>query len=59
MTNYQKAIKVRKTCETKSNCEDCKYFVNCKKYFYLQFTPLDVKIEDLAKVIIEEKWKVE
>ena len=58
MTNYQKAIKVRKVCETNSKCEECKYFVNCKKYFYLRFTPLDVNIKDLAKVINEEKWKV-
>ena len=58
MTNYQKAIKVRKVCETKSKCEDCEYFVNCKKHFYLRFTPLDVNIEDLANVIKEEKWKV-
>ena len=58
MTNYQKAIKVRKVCETTANCEECKYFVNCKKYFYLRFTPLDVNIKDLAKIINEEKWKI-
>ena len=58
MTIYQKAIKVRKVCESKSKCEDCKYFVNCKKWFYLRFTPLDVNIKDLAKTIKEEKWKV-
>ena len=56
MNIYQKAIKVRKACETKSKCEDCKYYDNCKKWFYLRFTPLDVNIKDLAEVIKEEKW---
>ena len=58
MTIYQKAIKVRKICETQTNCEKCIYYNNCRKYFYLRFTPLDVNIKDLAKVIKEEKWKV-
>ena len=55
---YQKAIKVRKVCETKEACNSCIYYNNCKKYFYLRFTPLDVNIKDLAKTIKEEKWKV-
>lgn len=58
MTNYQKAIKVRKICETQSKCEKCIYYNNCRKYFYLRFTPLDVNIKDLAVVIDEEKWNV-
>ena len=58
MTNYQKAIKVRKVCETQSVCENCKYYNNCKKWFYLRFTPLDVSIKDLSGVIKEEKWNV-
>lgn len=58
MTNYQKAIKVRKVCETQIKCECCKYFENCKKHFYLRFTPLDVKIEHLSQVIDEEKWTI-
>ena len=58
MNIYQKAIKVRKVCESKSKCEDCKYFVNCKKWFYLRFTPLDVRIKDLSEVIKEEKWDI-
>ena len=58
MTKYQKAIKVRKICETQSSCEKCIYYNNCRKYFYLRFTPLDVNIKDLAVVIDEEKWKV-
>ena len=58
MTNYQKAIKVRKICETQSTCEKCIYYNNCKKHFYLRFTPLDVKIEHLSQVIDEEKWSI-
>ena len=58
MTIYQKAIKVRKVCETKEACNTCIYYNNCKKYFSFIFTPLDVNIKDLANVINEEKWKV-
>ena len=58
MTNYQKAIKLRKYCETQNKCENCKYFDNCKKWFYLRFTPLDVTIKDLSEVIKEEKWDI-
>ena len=58
MTIYQKAIKVRKVCETQSVCERCKYYDYCKNHFYLRFTPLDVKIEHLSQVIDEEKWNV-
>ena len=58
MTNYQKAIKVRKVCETQSICERCKYYDYCKNHFYIRFTPLDVKIEHLSQVIDEEKWNV-
>ena len=31
---------------------------NCKKCFYLRFTPLDVTINDLSEVIKKEKWNV-
>ena len=58
MTSYQKAIKVRKVCETQSECKNCKYYNNCKKWFYLRFTPLDVTINDLSEVIKKEKWNV-
>ena len=58
MTNYQKAIKVRKVCETHSACKDCKYYNYCKKCFHLRFTPLDITIDDLSEVIKEEKWNV-
>ena len=29
MTNYQKAIKVRKECETHRECENCPYKKHC------------------------------
>ena len=58
MTIYQKAIKVRKVCETQSVCERCKYYDYCKNPFYIKFTPSDVYIKDLAAVIKEEKWNV-
>ena len=58
MTKYQKAIKVRKICETQSVCERCKYSDYRKNHSYIRFTPLDVKIEHLSEVIDEEKWNV-
>ena len=58
MTNYQKAIIVRKECEKQSACENCKYYNNCKKWFHLRFTPLDVTINDLSEIIKKEKWNV-
>ena len=58
MTNYQKAIKVRKVCETHSECKNCKFYNNCKKWCYLRYTPLDVTIKELSEVIKKEKWIV-
>ena len=58
MTIYQKAIIVRKECETQRICENCKFYNNCKKWFYLRFTPLDVSIKELSELIKEEKWNV-
>ena len=58
MTIYQKAIKVRKVCESQNKCEGCKYYDYCKNHFYLRFTPLDIKIKDLVELIKAEKWNV-
>ena len=58
MTIYQKAIKVRKVCDTQIVFENCKYYNNCKKWFHLRFTPLDVTIKDLTEVIKKEKWNI-
>lgn len=64
MTIYQKAIKVRKECESRNNCSDCdncKYYEDCKNsnFFILYFfAPADESIEIISKVIIKEKWNV-
>ena len=58
MTIYQKAIKVRKTCEERKVCRDCPYYENCKTTNLLFFSPADEDIEDVAKAIKEEKWNI-
>ena len=58
MTSYEKALKVRKVCETQSVCENCQYYIKCKKCFYLRFSPLYVTIKDLTEIIKKEKWIV-
>ena len=58
MTIYQKAIKVRKVCESRITCEGCIYVDKCKNTRYLLFSPVDEDIKDVAKAIKEEKWKV-
>ena len=57
MTNYQKAIKLRKQCESKKTCEGCNYMNMCK-YSSFFFKPIDKDIETVAQAIIVEKWKV-
>ena len=39
MNIYQKAIKVRKTCENTKWCQDCEYFVKCDESLILQIDP--------------------
>ena len=61
MTNYQKAIKVRKTCESQNQCigeNECIYYKKCSKSNILIFSPENYDIERVAKAINEEKWKV-
>ena len=58
MTIYQKAIKVRKTCEVQKDCRVCPYYEKCKTSTLFIFTPADEDIEDIAKAIKEEKWIV-
>ena len=41
MTIYQKAIKVRKVCESRITCEGCIYADKCKNMRYLLFTLSD------------------
>ena len=63
MNNYQKAIKVRKTCEKletcSESCEICPYGNYCNHTLVFFFTPLDEDIKTIAKAIKEEKWKVD
>ena len=62
MNIYQKAIKVRKICESKIFCDgmdDCPYLENCKNSYAIDFAPQDESIEILAKAIKEEKWNVD
>ena len=58
MTKYQKAIKVRKTCDSRSTCKGCVYADNCFNTHYFIFPPSDKNIKDIAEAIQEEKWKV-
>ena len=60
MTNYQKAIKVRKVCENIPICKGnnkCPYFEKCKVSELIN-SPCFESIEILADVIIKEKWNV-
>lgn len=58
MTNYQKAIKVRKVCENQESCRTCKFLYNCSQSTNLSFIPSKEKIEIITKAIKEEKWNV-
>ena len=59
MTIYQKAIKVRKTCDNRTTCKGCIYADKCINTHYLLFPPSDEKLKDIAEAIQTEKWKVE
>ena len=52
MTIYQKAIKVRKTCEVQKDCRECPYHGNCKTTNFFLFTPVD-EVEELEETSIE------
>ena len=58
MTIYQKAIKVRKICDTRVTCKDCIYADNCLNTHYFLSPPSYTNIKDIAKAIQEEKWNV-
>ena len=62
MTNYQKAIKVRKVCETRENCSTndsiCPYKEHCLKSKIIIFEPIFLKLKVITKAIVEEKWNV-
>ena len=58
MTNYQKAIKVRKECETQSLCANCPYKEHCLKSNILFLEPSLEDLKEIAKAIVIEKWNV-
>ena len=58
MTIYQKAIKVRKICESRESCVGCIYKSKCAKTGILLFTPAVEHLKDVAKAIKDEKWNV-
>ena len=58
MTIYQKAIKLRKICESRKTCSGCIYNSKCAKSYMLPFSPVDEGIKNLAKIIKEEKWNI-
>ena len=63
MTNYQKAIKVRKVCETQAYCNingyNCPYKDYCLKSNIVFINPTFQDLKIVAKAIKEEKWKVD
>ena len=58
MTNYQKAIKVRKECEAQKVCGNCPYKEHCLKSNILFFEPSMEDLKEIAKAIVKEKWIV-
>ena len=58
MTNYQKAIKIKKECESRKVCGDCNYCFNCATTNILLYSPAFESIEVIAKAIKEEKWNI-
>ena len=58
MTIYQKAIKVRKECETQKVCVNCSYDEDCLKSNIIFLIPSTSNIKEIAKAIVIEKWNV-
>ena len=58
MTIYQKAIKVRKECESQKACENCSYKEQCLKSNILFFDPSMEDLKVITKAIVIEKWNV-
>ena len=58
MTKYQKAIKVRKTCDSRLTCKGCIYANNCLVTNYFLSPPSYENIKVIAEAIHEEKWDV-
>ena len=58
MTSYQKAIKVRKVCETRGTCKNCPYRKHCLKSNIVFPDPISEDLKVITKAIVEEKWVV-
>ena len=58
MTIYQKAIKLRKICESRKSCSGCIYNSKWAKSYILQYSPVDEGIKNVAKAIKDEKWNI-
>ena len=62
MTIFQKAIKVRKVCETTEKCGvndlNCPYNEHCLKSNIIFLIPCMSDIKEIAKAIVIEKWNV-
>ena len=58
MTNYEKAIKVRKECDSQRVCSKCPYKEHCLKSNILFFGPSMEDIKVIEKAIVIEKWNV-
>ena len=58
MTIYQKAIKVRKVCETRGTCKNCPYREHCLKSNIIFPDPISEDLKEIAKAIVIEKWNV-
>ena len=63
MTNYQKAIKVRKVCETQPYCNingyNCPYKDYCLNSNIVFINPTFQDLKVIAKAIREENWKID
>ena len=63
MNNYQKAIKVRKVCETQPYCYsdgyNCPYKDYCLNSNIVFISPTFQDLKVVAKAIKEENWKVD
>ena len=58
MTIYQKAVKVRKECESHFLCTDCLYKEQCLNSNIVLIEPRLAELKDIVKAIVLEKWNV-
>ena len=58
MSIYQKAIKVRKECETRDICKNCPYKEQCLNSNIVFLEPSFQDLKEIAKVIVIAKSNV-